>query len=53
MKIQKSYGSSVLGSCVDCGRVFDDYNNRKQGYNHAKKTGHKVLIEITTNYIYN
>lgn len=53
MKIQKNYGVSVIGSCADCGKVFDDYNNRKQAYNHARLTGHKVSVEITTNYIYN
>lgn len=53
MKIQRVYGASVIGSCLTCGRDFGDYTNRREGYNHARATGHKVSIEITNNFYYN
>ena len=35
-----------IASCMECGEVFDDYRTgRKDGYNHARRTGHKVTWE--------
>jgi len=53
MKIKRYYGSSVIGFCHDCGKQFEDYTKRKQAYQHAKKTGHKVQVEITNVIHYN
>ena len=53
MKIQRIYGASVIGRCHTCGKEFEDYKNRRQAYNHAKNTGHRVSVEISSNFIYN
>lgn len=53
VKIHKMYGNSVVGHCTDCGEEFEDYLRLKQAYNHAKKTGHKVSVEITSVTHYN
>lgn len=53
MKIKRIYGASVIGSCLTCGREFEDYMKRRQAYAHAKKTGHRVIVEITNNFHYN
>jgi len=51
--------SRVIGqvaSCYECTKEWEDYLNgraRKSAYIHAKKTGHKVLVETTTSIIYN
>ena len=53
MKIKRIYGASVIGVCDTCGKEFDDYHKRRQAYNHAKNTGHKVSVEISSNFYYN
>lgn len=53
MKIKKYYGNSVIGSCRTCGKEFENYLKRKQAYSHAKKTGHSVVVEITSVTHYN
>lgn len=53
MKIKRFYGTSVIGFCHVCGKQFGDYTKRKQAYQHAKKTGHKVHIEINNVFQYN
>lgn len=53
MKIDRIYGASVIGTCLTCGEEFDDYLRPRQAYNHARKTGHKVSVEITSNFHYN
>lgn len=45
---------SVIGNCNDCGMVFDDYiTAQRKAYNHAKKTGHEVAIEVAKAIRYN
>lgn len=53
VKIKRYYGASVIGNCSTCGEEFDDYMKRRQAYNHAKKTGHSVRVEITSTFHYN
>lgn len=53
MKIKKFYGMSVIGECSTCGKQFQDYTKRRQAYNHAKKTGHKVRVELAVTFHYN
>ena len=53
VKTQKYYGCSVIGECITCGKQFQDYLKPKQGYNHAKNTGHKVRIEKSLVFHYN
>lgn len=53
MKIKRYYGTSVIGHCYTCGREFQDYKKRRQAYTHAKKTGHKVNVEIGVAFHYN
>lgn len=53
VNIKRYYGTSVIGHCITCGKEFGDYTNRREGYNHARSTGHKVLVEITNNFHYN
>jgi len=52
MKIKRYYGTSLIGTCRDCGQFFKDYLKPKEAYNHAKKTSHRVVIEknIVINY---
>ena len=45
-----------IATCFTCGKVWEDYINsraRKNGYAHAKKTGHKVIVETGTAIRYN
>jgi len=53
VKTQRIYGASVIGECFTCGKKFDNYQNRREAYNHAKKTGHSTAIEVTVNFRYN
>lgn len=53
MRIRKFYGNSVIGTCITCGQEFQDNQIPREGYNHAKRTGHKVNIEISVVYHYN
>ena len=42
--------------CTNCGKRWENYinhNARKSGYNHAKKTGHHVMVETVTATHYN
>lgn len=43
-----------IARCHDCGKSCEDYNRaRKWAYQHAKSTGHRVLVEIGTFIKYN
>lgn len=53
MKIERIYGASVIGRCLTCGKQFEDYLKPREGYNHARSTGHTVSMEITSNFRYN
>lgn len=53
IKTKRIYGNSVIGLCHTCGKEFEDYEKRREAYKHAKKTGHKVTLEITINFHYN
>lgn len=53
MRIHRMYGNSVIGKCCTCGMEFENYLKPREAYNHAKKTGHKVIVEITNNFHYN
>ena len=53
MKLIKSRGHAIF-ECFDCGREWQDYKTaRKQGYEHARQTGHRVRGEVGTAYHYN
>ncbi len=53
VKIERFYGGSVIGGCETCGKSFEDYRKRRQAYNHARNTGHKVIVEISNVFHYN
>lgn len=53
IKIKRYYSSSVIGVCNTCGKDFQDYLKPRQGYIHAKKTGHSVRMEISSVVHYN
>ena len=53
MKIKRYYGASVIGWCITCGKDFQNHTKRRQSYEHAKSTGHKVIVEISINFHYN
>jgi len=43
-----------IAHCYDCGKIWENQKTARQnGYNHAKKTGHMVLVETCTGYFYN
>lgn len=43
-----------IATCYDCGERFESHiTGRAEAYNHAKKTGHEVNVEIGTSYTYN
>ena len=50
----EQFRTSALFECYDCGKQWQDLKKaRKQAYQHAKKTGHKVMGEIGWAYHYN
>ena len=45
--------TGAIFECIDCGKEFQlQATARQEAYNHAKKTGHKVMGDITTAYHY-
>lgn len=53
VKIQRYYGSSVIGGCLTCGKPFVDYQKPQQAYNHARQTGHQTRVEKSVVFHYN
>lgn len=50
----KGFTVHVNAYCFDCDGEWQDYNKaRRQAYNHAKTTGHKVTCEIGRTIQYN
>jgi len=48
------YRTSSLFRCNDCEKEWQDLStSRQQAFQHAKKTGHKVVGEIVTSCYYN
>lgn len=44
----------AIFTCFQCGKDWSAYETaRREAYQHAKKTGHKVRGEIGTAYHYN
>lgn len=44
-----------IAECLDCGMIWQEHKGgkaQKQGYSHAKATGHKVIWETGTGGIY-
>ena len=43
-----------IAYCLDCNKIWEDHTKaRKQAYQHAKKTGHRVRGETGTAWHYN
>jgi len=56
MKISSRLIVHQVAHCYVCEKEWQDYrgqNARKQAYDHARKTGHKVVVETGTAVTYN
>lgn len=56
MKVKTHNRGSIsqIFYCHDCGKDFQENGKaRKQAYNHAKRTGHRVTGDTTIGITYN
>jgi hypothetical protein len=50
---RESWVLGVIAHCTECNVIFEDYTTaRKQAAQHAKKTGHRIVGEVTRHFEY-
>lgn len=51
--VRKSWVLGVIAHCTECDAIFENYKTaRKQAAQHAKKTGHRIVGEVTRHFEY-